>query len=257
MHSRPNHKKRISIAVGGAFLVLLFFFHVPLSGFMGNIAHEIFDPVVAFSSRVGDVFARAGDALPLGQGEREELTRLRNNQEEMRLHELRFATLLREYEILKELVGHAEKKERIYGRLIADNTHAPYDTILIDTKQARAQVGDLIFGPGDVLLGNVLSVRDSFVTASLLSAPGKEFSVRIGNGDITTVLSGRGGGNFKAAVPKEASVAVGDPVLISDSLFVIGVVGQVIQEEESNTSDILVRSPLNITTLTWVSLGKE
>ena len=120
-----------------------------------------------------------------------------------------------ENRILKEAAGRTERKGiRIIGALLATPPRSPYDTAIVDIGTADGvTVGNSVLS-GSTLLGVVSKTYTYTSLVEFFSTAGKKTPVTIlhAGGVIPAEAVGEGGGAFKATIPKEITIEVGDGV---------------------------------------------
>ena len=256
IRSRPNHKRVTRIILIVLVLLVWGYFRVPLATHTGKVLHTVMDPVFVAGTHMSARIAHVFSFLPQNAADRQALADFRAHEEDVRLRELRVNEVMRNYEELMAQSGHESKGTRsIVASVVADNSHAPYDTMIVDVGSHTTSVGARVFATGDVLIGTVSDVRGSAASVSLLSQPGRETKVRIGEAGIMTTLTGRGDGNFWGIIPRDSSLAPGDTALLEGSIpLVVGVVGRVEDGVNVTERNVLVRAPLNLHSLVWVRI---
>ena len=74
-------------------------------------------------------------------------------------------------------------------------------------------------------------------------------------GLVPVILEGAGGGNFRLILQRDMAVEVGDKILSPGiSPQILGIVGDVRLSPTDAFKEVLVRSPVNIFALTFVSV---
>lgn len=135
---------------------------------------------------------------------------------------------------------------------------AAYDELIIDLGQDNGvTVGNLVYAPGNVLIGQVSDTLGQTSKVALLSSPGMTYDVLIRNGDggksVSAVAHGLGGGQFSVQIPRDVVAKVGDIVTISSiNNKTIGVVGAVVIDPAQPFGTILFTSLANVYELRWV-----
>ena len=160
---------------------------------------------------------------------------------------------------LKELLGRkAENDDRILSVILARPPRIPYDSLIIDVGQDHdVQVGDLVYGEMDYLIGHIDAVYSQSSEVKLFSAPGEKIDVLLGSSTIPVVAEGRGGGNFYIKVPKNIVVAEGDEVTVpSLASIVLGTAEKVESSDGDAFSYIYFKLPVSLNALHYVEIKK-
>lgn len=91
---------------------------------------------------------------------------------------------------------------------------SPYDTLVLDIGHADGvELGQAVWWPAGVHLGEIVDVREHSAVVELLSSPNVTHPAVVNNTPIT--VEGRGGDEMYAEIPQAQSAAVGD-VVVSD-----------------------------------------
>jgi cell shape-determining protein MreC len=131
---------------------------------------------------------------------------------------------------------------------------APYDEFILDIgNDYGVKVGDQIYAPGKILVGEISDVVGNTSKAKLFSSPGQKYNVIIGSSSIPTVSIGRGSGQYEAFLPNNSQISNGDFVY-SPSLddLPFGVVSDVSSDPTQTFETIYFAPSVNIFQLRWV-----
>lgn len=238
--------------------VVIFHFFYPTA--LGGIAARIALPFWRMERSAEDALTRAS----LFFASRRTLIR----EVETRSAELNRATsliadrelLLEENRLLMERFGRpADNERRLIGEILAAPPRSPYDTAVIDIgTRDGVVVGDLALS-GSVILGTVEKTfaRTSLVT--FFSTAGNTIQVFIlhDGSAIPIEAKGEGGGAFRARLPKEVPLRVGDYIVLpGESSLVFGVVSAI----EGNASDsfqtVRFKNPVSVQSLRFLEIQK-
>jgi cell shape-determining protein MreC len=160
---------------------------------------------------------------------------------------------------LTALLGSRTEPEKgIVARVLARPPVAPYDVLIIDQgESAGVSVGAQARGPGGTPIGTVGETDATQSRVALYSTSGLQNDGWVGATHIPVTLTGAGAGAFHAEVPKQAGVAVGDPVYISSaSTFPVGTVVQIEVDPSSPSVELDVHPYTNPFSLTWVTVAR-
>ncbi|MGC9605715.1 MAG: rod shape-determining protein MreC [Minisyncoccia bacterium] len=159
---------------------------------------------------------------------------------------------------LKALLGRASTTPSPYvlAAVLARPQWVPYDGLTIDLGRSDGvSTTSLVYAPGNVLIGRVVSVLSRTSEVALLSSPGETYNVFIGADRLPATAVGRGDGQYRAELSHGSSVAAGD--FVSDpSLYdgPFGVVVSVVSGPSNPFDEILIAPPVNVSGLRWVLL---
>lgn len=183
--------------------------------------------------------------------------------------EMENESLRRELSLAAELLASAPRLEseneslraiaRLAGsapgqtaRVISSFRTTPYGTFMIDLgRDDGIGEGFLVLTEGGYVLGEVTDVLAREATVRTVFAPG--VAVDLVTGNTAFSAEGRGGGNARAEIPREAVVAVGDSVRAP--LFAnraAGVIGSIEGASSSATQTLHIRVPANLDSMQFV-----
>lgn len=160
---------------------------------------------------------------------------------------------------LTALLGsRTEPPKGIVARVLARPPVAPYDVLIVDQgADAGVSVGAVAQGPGGTPIGTVGESDKGQSRIALFSTSGLTHDGWIGSSHIPVTVTGAGAGAFRAEVPKQAGVLVGDTVyLASASALPIGTVVQIESDPSSPSVGLDVRPYVNPFSLTWVTISR-
>ena len=160
---------------------------------------------------------------------------------------------------LKELLGRkADHDDRLLSVILARPPRVPYDSLIIDVgEDHEVQVGDLVYGEMDYLIGHIDAVYSKSSVVKLFSAPGEKIDVLLGSSTIPVVAEGRGGGNFYIKVPKNIDVVEGDEITVpSLKSVVLGTAEKVDSSDGEAFSYIYFKLPVSLNALHYVQIKK-
>lgn len=164
---------------------------------------------------------------------------------------LRYAALADENASLREMLELASE-EGISVPVLSSFESSPYGTFRIGGGAAAGiQEGSIVLTSGGFVLGSVTFVSPRTATVEAFFAPGKEIQMQV-NG-IPFVADGRGGGNARGEIPRDAKVALNDVVIIpSFGGRTAGIVGSIESASSSAYTTLYIRIPRNLDSLRYV-----
>ncbi len=167
--------------------------------------------------------------------------------------------VIAEYRDLRETLGRTTNQSAgVVAKVIASPSQSPYDVIILDLGQADA-AGQLVSGQlislDDILLGTVATVFPNLTKGELFSSPRRELAVTLGPEAIPATITGAGGGNFRASLPRTVTITAGDLAVVPAlGGRVVAQVGAVDNNPEEPFQTIYLKVPVNIYTLDWVRI---
>lgn len=161
-------------------------------------------------------------------------------------------------------LGRATTSTRILAGVLLRPPYAAYDNFVIDIGSEHGlKVGDLVFGGGNTLLGEIAEVDINTARVSLYSAPGieRQALVVLGGGTGRTLpvnMTGQGSGSFTTQVPAGTDVKVGDPVVFAGvGGGLAAKVSAVAGDPSLSFEKIYLHLPVNIFELRFVEVAKK
>lgn len=159
---------------------------------------------------------------------------------------------------LQEVLNRKVSSSLTLARVLIKPNRSLYDTVVIDAgKNAGIQEGAAVFAYGNVPIGVVASVDPKTSLVRLYSSPGETIVGRIETLNIDITLTGRGGGNFEAELPREVTITEGQNVLLpAASPLIIARFGKEISDPRDPSQKFILTSPVNMSELNTVQIEK-
>ncbi|MFZ2886822.1 MAG: rod shape-determining protein MreC [Minisyncoccia bacterium] len=137
----------------------------------------------------------------------------------------------------------------VAARVVSSFNAIPYGTFVV--YGSGLQNGALVLTDGGFVLGEIVSVSGASATVHSIFAP--DSTVDLVAGEVAFSADGRGGGNARAEVPREAELAIGDVVRAPQfGARPAGIIGHIESASSSATQTLFVRAPVNLQTLHFV-----
>ncbi|MAZ67476.1 hypothetical protein CL652_01760 [bacterium] len=261
-HRLNKHQKR---PLGGKILPAFFIFVLLLftanyfgNGAIATIARNAATVILGTSVTLKDAADYAQDSLTQKDALLQEREALKTRIRELELYALNNLVLVSENEELRKLLG-ADKQRLGRGtlaRVISSGGSFPYGTILVSFEAPVApSIGSVVFGEYDTVVGTVAEFGGNTATVKLTSAPGQKTNVLIGSGEamLSATIQGVGNGNMITEIARDATVTVGDPVVLyGTESGLVGYVGSVETKPTDALKLVRVRTPLTLDTLRFV-----
>ena len=164
---------------------------------------------------------------------------------------------------LREMLNVAEtakgrsKESGITAPIASSFRASPYGTFQIGAGTADSvSPGNLVLSAENFVIGRVLTADAHTSLVKEIFAPNVSSDAVLHG--IGVAVVGQGGGNAKTDVPREADIAVGDPVI--SAIFgsrAIGVVGNVSVDSGSAYKRVQIYLPVNLSILQFVYIVKQ
>ncbi len=245
MNYRPNKRRFGPLWLLLGVWVVGFVWYNQLSSLALGLARPVWRVVGAFGAQASTASTEVN----------QELAKLRG-----RL--LDYDALRAEQISLRAVLGHYDSPAKIVAaKILSHPWRSPYDILLVDTGTENVVgrslvVGNEVFVDNAVALGQVVAVADTTAKVKLFSAGGSELPVIVGPNRLPVIARGRGGGNFRAELPRAVAVSVGDAVrtIRGGRDLAVGAVGAVDKIPGASLQTIYFRYPFNLNELTLVEI---
>ncbi len=187
---------------------------------------------------------------------REENRRLSEELAKAKIELIELPLLREENRELKELSGRSADQKFVLAGVITNPGQSLYNTYHIDAGSAEGvTVGAEVFANGNALVGTVSEVGLHRSTVSSLATPGNKVSAVVVDSDITITVTGRGGGDYEVALPREIPFTPGMAVLSQGvDHEIIAIVEKIISDPRDPFQRLLARMPVNMRTVRFVSV---
>lgn len=168
--------------------------------------------------------------------------------------------LLSENLALKEQFGRTSAaKGRLIGAILATPPQSVYDTAIVDVgSNDGVEVGDLALS-GSAILGVVSKTFARTSLVEFFSTAGKQTPVvLLHEGQALQVeAEGKGGGEFRATLPRAVSIFVGDPVVMPGfNPLAFATVEAIEGSATDSFQAIRFRNPVSIQALRFLEIQK-
>ncbi len=242
------------------FIGAIIFFHAVYPTVLGDLALRVASPFWSGERFLGDALSGTLAFFESKQTLSVEVSRLSAELEQAQKLLLDRELLRAENQALKEQFGRATKeKERLLGAVLAAPPQSLYDTAVIDIGSLDGvRAGDLALS-GSATLGTVSKVFSRTSLVDFFSTAGKktEISILHDGKAIPVEAEGKGGGEFKASLPKEVSVIVGDRVILQkSSLLLFATVDAIEGSATDSFQTIRFKNPVSISSLRFLEIQK-
>jgi cell shape-determining protein MreC len=181
----------------------------------------------------------------------EENTVLREAIEARDEQALRFDALQDENDALRAMLGLATEAG-VTVPVLSSFSSSPYGTFRIGGGAALGiEEGSIVLTPGGFVLGSVIFVSPHSATVESFFAADKEIEMQV-NG-FTFASEGRGGGNARGEIARDATVAENDVVIVpAFGGRPVGLVEHLESASSSAYTTLFIRTPTNLDSLRYV-----
>ncbi|MFZ2719573.1 MAG: rod shape-determining protein MreC [Minisyncoccia bacterium] len=164
----------------------------------------------------------------------------------------RFRAVALENESLREMANLASMEDGITVPVLSSFSSSPYGTFRIGGGAAAGlSEGNIVLTPGGFVLGSITSVSSRGATVEAFFAPEKEIEMQVAG--VPFLAEGRGGGNARGEIARDASVRVGDVVTVpAFGGRPSGVIGMLESASSSAYTSIYIRIPRNLDSMRYV-----
>jgi len=134
-------------------------------------------------------------------------------------------------------LSQSPEQPTLSAQVIGRPPHSPYDTLIINTgSRDGVKQGSAVWWPPGVYLGEVVEVERHTSLVKLVSAPGVEHQVFIG--DLPATVVGQGGDSLYTELPDSEIIPIGTAVISDVYELPIGVVAATEQLPTTNLSAV-------------------
>lgn len=165
--------------------------------------------------------------------------------------------LLAENEQLRVALSLAQNRRGVTAPVVSSFRSSPYGSFIVGLGVGDGiAVGDLVVTEGGFVVGVVSDVHTKTSAIEGVFSAGKMTDALIGG--TAVVLTGDGGGNAHAEVPRGVEVSEGQGVIsLEHGGRALGIVGRIESSPTSPDQKIFVRLPVNLTSLRYVFVLHE
>ncbi len=170
-----------------------------------------------------------------------------------------YSSILDENLKIKEVLGRKDGETRmVLAGILSKPNRSPYDTLIIDVGTEHGIVsGQRVFALGNIPIGSVSFAYPASSKVVLFSSPGEKTEAVLSTKDVFVQLIGRGGGNFEMIMPRDFILEKGvEAVSPGLTPYVLGIVAGIISDPRDAFQKVLLRSPVNIQELKFVTVEK-
>jgi cell shape-determining protein MreC len=161
------------------------------------------------------------------------------------------AVLREQNDQLRSLVDLAASEHGITAVVVSSYLASPYGTFLISVHAPDVANGDLVLSGGGFVIGRIANAGPTTSLVREVFASDASIEGLVSGADAT--IDGYGGGNARAALPRDVHVAVGDLVLAPTlGGRPVGVVGSVESSAASADQKVYIRLPVNLSSIRYV-----
>lgn len=178
--------------------------------------------------------------------------------QETRLKLLSSEAKAAEYEEIERVFGTAAGRNKLIVSVLMRPPRSPFDVLMLDAgSEDGLAEGAIVYAAGGIPIGTVSSLSKKSSEATLYSSPGRRTQAVIQGPRIATEAVGRGGGNFAIVLPRELKVEKGVAVLLpGNDNGILGYIDDIELDPIDTFQTILLRTPVNINSQTWVMVDK-
>lgn len=246
----------IKIAIGVILLVVLFYFRVGIFGALSYMGQLILRPVLVVGNSASEKFKSFGGYFAFKNSLYRENLDLKSKLDADRADRANYDSTVSENVLLKEMLGRkSENANRILATILAKPNQSPYDTLLIDVgTELGVKIGDRVFASATVPIGRVAEVYPRSSKVVLFSNSGEQTEVILK--ETFLEITGRGGGNFEMAIPRDVNLTKGDEaVLPGITPYVVAIVETTLSDPRDSFIKALLVAPVNIQGLKFVEVA--
>lgn len=236
-------------------LFFLYSFSVPVESFLKKSFQDIAYPFWKSKAFVSDRFFVLGSFFKSRGSIIEENEELKRKLMAFEIESNNLDLLRKENNQLRDLLNRGEDKEVLPAFILSRPPQMPYDIFLIDIGQNSNLKGgeDVYFK--NIILGKVIKVFEKTAQVRISSSGGLETDAFIERLNLPVKVTGKGNGNFESKLPQEVDVEIGDVLIVpGEHGKLLGQIEEVERNPSSSFIKILLRLPVNLSEIRWVSV---
>lgn len=239
------------------FLILIFFRSSVWNG-LSLASHAIFRPILISGNSISEKFSSIKYFFVSKNSLYFENENLKFKLSEQGVRMANYNSVLTENLALKEILGRKGEKQMTLSAILSKPNQSLYDTLVIDAGAKEGlQIGDTVFALGNIPIGRIAEIHDSFSKVILFSNSGEKTQVVISDANIFTEIVGRGGGNFEMITPADVTLLKDDQVVLPGiNPYVLAIVQTIISDPRDSLTKAILTSPINIQELKFVEVTR-
>jgi len=171
---------------------------------------------------------------------------------------LKLEVLKKENNDLRLLLGGRTETNTEMAEVLSKPPRSLYDTIIIEGGEDKGRIaGARVFFKDSALIGEIENVYGKSSSVKLFSSPENTIDGFIGRTAVTITLSGEGGGNLSARLPKGVDIRKND-VIVAPGYgdFIIAKVGSTESSVTDSFQTVRLKSPIGFSGLRFVFVEK-
>ncbi|MDB5194159.1 MAG: Rod shape-determining protein MreC [Parcubacteria group bacterium] len=249
---KPRSRSREVLVVASVFVVGAFFFSY-FGGYVSNVVGPLWHSNAFLSRGLTNLTAslRSKDALIT------ENTNLKDQlaSDEELIVSLRTIAASRD-DLLSSFGRNAASG--ISANVLVHPPETPYDILVIDAgENLGVKLLSEVSTPEGSSIGSISDIFSKTARVKLYSTAGERTDAVLERGQVPVTLTGRGGGNLEFTLPRTIDVEIGDRIVTSTiDTALLGVVGSVDVTPTDSFKTVLVKSPINPSTLRHVLIKR-
>ncbi len=258
LKSKPEHKQRGKIISVIVLFCLLISFNYLFPNFIRTTFLTISRPLWIIRGVISNPLSNIKDYFVSKDSLIVENISLKEDITNLRLKEIDYEVLSKEFEDLKNQLNRKENLSRIVSRVLSKPPISPYDTLIIDVGSSDGIfIGNRVYLSDNIVIGLVKNVTPHTSLVELFSNGDREQEVTLSRTGTSFVLKGLGGANLELEVPKDTDIVLGDIFLYPKfTPAVIGSVYYIDANSQSSFKKIYVRVSGNVFSAKYVFIEK-
>lgn len=228
------------------FLAMSFFWGFPPS-FLKKGALYISQPLIYLKNYTDETLFSFKTLLTNKEALKNENVFLKQKIMDLQVKEAFFDALLDENNELKKVLSYEPRASLQLAVVLMRPGFGAHNSLVLNVgSEDGVAEGTPVTAFGRLLLGHISEVTTNTSKVRMISYPGEETNVFVGN-SISAIAVGLGGENMEIVLPHDADIKVGDYVTTLDhNPFYLGVVEETIKNMTDPFQKVIFRIPLNI-----------
>ncbi len=147
--------------------------------------------------------------------------------------------------------------DRLASQILSRPRSSGFDTLIIASGRASGvSVGDLVYGGGHFVLGQVIELYQDTSKVKLFSYSDSKTNILLGSERAALFAVGEGGQNFSVEFPADIEIKEGDIAVLEDrSGSILARVEKILSTPGGLISKAILASPVNVNELRFVEVA--
>jgi cell shape-determining protein MreC len=222
----------------------------------GYIRASVRDTTGLFVGIVKKVVSTVTESKPLASRKAilDENKKLKNTIDQISSFKIQNEILKLENESLRNLLNIEDgRNQGKTARILSNLESSPFSTLIIDVAEKDGiSVQDIAVIENGIAIGFISEIGKKTSLITLYTAPLQKTEISIGGAIVH--MSGRGGGNAFAEIPRDIDISEGELAILRGSKFAVGTIGKIESYPADAFKKIYINVPSSINSQKFVKI---